>query len=123
MEITSKDLKDLISKKLTWLRKKYKKTIPEAAVDLNLDYTTYYMIAKGIQLPHLLTLFNINKRYGLSMDWWFKELDKIKPRDAEKLEKKVAEFELLSSFNKLDKNAQAVALRLLKNYSKERKYK
>jgi hypothetical protein len=57
------------------------------------------------------------------MDWWFGELDKLKPQDAAKLEKKVAEFELLSSFNKLDKNAKTVVLRLLKNYAKERKYK
>jgi transcriptional regulator with XRE-family HTH domain len=122
-EISNTELKNLFSQKLNWLHKKHKKGIEEAALDLNLDYAQYYMLLKGKRLPQLRTLVNINKLYGLSMEWWFRELDKIKPKDAEKLEKKITEFELISSFNKLDKNAQAVVLRLLKNYHKERKYK
>ncbi|MDR1997185.1 MAG: hypothetical protein LBQ83_02535 [Candidatus Margulisbacteria bacterium] len=122
-EITDKDLKNLISKKLNWLHKQHKKTLEEAAFNLKLDYVQYYMLLKGSRLPHLLTLVNINKIYGLSMDWWFHDLDKLKPKEQKKLNKKITEFELISSFNKLDANAQTVVLRLLKNYHKERKHK
>jgi len=122
-EISNTDLKKLFSQKLSWLHKKHKKGIEETALDLNLDYAQYYMLLKGNRLPQLRTLVNINKIYGLSMDWWFCDLDKISARQQEKSEKKIMEFELLSNFNKLDKNAKAVVLQLLKNYHKERKYK
>jgi transcriptional regulator with XRE-family HTH domain len=118
--ITARDLKLLISKKLRLLRERSKKTLENSAEDLNLDYAQYCRMLKGTALPHLVTLAKINKFYNLDMNWWFKEprgcaQDKVRVRE------KTLEFELISSFQKLDIRTKEIVLEMINNLSKKRK--
>jgi transcriptional regulator with XRE-family HTH domain len=116
--ITDKDIKKLLSKKLEQLRKKTGKTIEDTAMDLSLDYSLYFHLLRGKRLPRLTTLLNINACYGLTLDWWFKELVKPAPSSKVQLDKKIAEFQLLNSFNKLDHKCQRLILKMFGNLSK-----
>jgi transcriptional regulator with XRE-family HTH domain len=118
--ITDKDLKLLISKKLRLLRESSKKTLENSAEDLNLDYAQYCRMLKGTTLPHLVTLANINKFYNLDMNWWFKEPREY-ARDKARLREKTVEFELISSFQKLDIQTKEIVLGMINNLSKKRK--
>ena len=74
-EITNEELKELISQKLALLRQNSRQTVEATAFDLGMDYSEYYRLLRGERLPHLRTLLRINKKYGISMDWWFNKLE------------------------------------------------
>jgi transcriptional regulator with XRE-family HTH domain len=116
-ELTNADLKSLISRKLTKLSADSKQTIEESGRDLGMDYSEYYRLLKGIRLPHLLTLLKINQKYGVSMDWWFNDME----TDNKKNTAKIAEFELVNNFKKLDEQAQNFISEILRSLVRNRK--
>ena len=118
--ISDDELKLLISKKLRQLRAQSQKTIEETANDLDLDITQYMRLLKGVRLPHLATLVNINKLYGLNMDWWFTEMLDNK-KDKNKITNRHLEFELLSSFRKLSLSQKELLLGMINNLPKNQK--
>ncbi|MDR1453867.1 MAG: helix-turn-helix domain-containing protein, partial [Candidatus Margulisbacteria bacterium] len=72
------NLKTLISKKLRQLRENSNETLEKTADFLDLNYSQYYRLLQGTQLPHLATLMKINQAYGLNMDWWFEDFAEIR---------------------------------------------
>ncbi|MDR1998089.1 MAG: helix-turn-helix domain-containing protein [Candidatus Margulisbacteria bacterium] len=118
--ITDGDLKLLISRKLRLLREKSKKTLENTAEDLNLDYAQYCRMLKGNSLPHLVTLANISKFYNLDINWWFKGLEERAP-DKARIYEKAVEFELASSFKKLDMQTKEIILGMINNLTRKRK--
>jgi transcriptional regulator with XRE-family HTH domain len=119
--ITDRDLKDLLSRKLNLLRKKSGKTLEETCAFLNLDYTQYHKLCHGVHFPHILTLLNINKAYGLDMNWWFSELDNLPSKREEKIKNNVNEANIINNYRKLDSKTKNVIVNLLKNLVKEQK--
>jgi len=117
-ELTNADLKQLLSKKLAFLRQNSRQTIENTALDLGMNFSEYYRLLKGDRLPHLLTLLKINRKYDLSMDWWFRDFPKDSP---EKIRRKAEDFLLLSNYHKLDNPAKAVVQDMLKNLAKNRR--
>jgi transcriptional regulator with XRE-family HTH domain len=117
-EITNAELKKLLSQKLALLRANSRQTIEATAIDLDMNFSEYYRLLKGDRLPHLRTLLRINKKYGLSMDWWFRELEEKAPA---KIGQKAEDLTLLGNYHKLDEQARQVVLDMLKNLAKNRK--
>ena len=115
------NLKSLISKKLRQLRADSNETLEKTADFLDLNYSQYYRLLQGTQLPHLATLMKINQAYGLDMNWWFKDFAKFNSAGIKvNVAKKGAENELLNNFNKLDLSSQKVLQKILKNMLKKR---
>ncbi|GBR76822.1 helix-turn-helix XRE-family transcriptional regulators [Candidatus Termititenax persephonae] len=110
-EITNAEIKKLLSKKLATLRKDSGQTLEATADELNLDLSEYFRILKGQRLPQLRTLLRINKKYGLNMDWWFKELEETAVNEKH-FRQKAIEAQLLSLLRKLDLGSQEVVLSL-----------
>lgn len=107
-------LKSLISKKLRQLRENSKETLEKTADFLDLNYSQYYRLWQGTQLPHLATLVKINRAYGLDMNWWFEDF--IPPAEISRdINKKAMEKELLVNFNKLDPRSKKILQKILKN--------
>ncbi|MDR1114039.1 MAG: hypothetical protein LBL50_02990 [Candidatus Margulisbacteria bacterium] len=113
--INDAELKALFSKKLQLLRRNSRKTIEETADFLDLEYAQYYRLLQGQRLPHLVTLFNISKAYGLDLNWWFKELSESERKNAATKES-AAEAQLLRGFSRLDKKAKNFAQKILQDF-------
>ncbi|MDR1113684.1 MAG: helix-turn-helix domain-containing protein [Candidatus Margulisbacteria bacterium] len=111
------ELKKLISKKLTLLLKSSGKTIEATAYELGMDFSQYYRLLKGQRMPLLPTLLRINKIYGVTMNWWFEDVDKI-PERLTKTNKNPLEFQLLNTFKKLNCKTQKTAVAVLKALAK-----
>jgi transcriptional regulator with XRE-family HTH domain len=115
------NLKTLISKKLRQLRKNSNETLEKTADFLDLNYSQYYRLLQGTQLPHLATLMKINQAYGLNMDWWFNDFAEIRTNKVltkEAVTQKAAEKELLNNFNKLDARSRKALQKILKTMLK-----
>jgi transcriptional regulator with XRE-family HTH domain len=110
-EITNADIKKLLSKKLAALRKDSGQTLEATADELDLDLSEYFRILKGQRLPQLRTLLRINKKYGLNMDWWFKELEEAVV-DEKHFRQKTIAAQLLGLLRRLDLGSQEVVLAL-----------
>ena len=117
--ITDKELKALLSRKLNLLRKKSGKTLEETCAFLNLDYTQYHKLCHGVHFPHILTLLNINKAYGLDMNWWFSELDNLSSKREEKIKNNTNETDIINNYRKLNKKTQKILVKMLKMLVKE----
>ena len=116
------NLKTLISKKLRQLRENSSETLEKTADFLDLNYSQYYRLLQGTQLPHLATLMKINQAYGLDMNWWFEDFAEIctaRVLTKETITQKAAEKELLHNFNKLDARSRRVLQKILKNMLKK----
>jgi transcriptional regulator with XRE-family HTH domain len=118
--ISNESLKKLLGRKLEQLRQNSNQTIEATALDLGLNFSEYYRLLKGKRLPHLRTLLNINTKYGISMDWWFSDLEIKMPS---KISQKAEELLLLSNYHKLDTMAKEVVQDMLKNLAKNRRKK
>ncbi|GBR73740.1 helix-turn-helix XRE-family transcriptional regulators [Candidatus Termititenax aidoneus] len=111
--MTNEILKKLISGKLEFLRKNSGETNEAAADSLDIDLSEFYRILKGHRLPHLKTLLRINRKYGVSMDWWFSELDGA-ARDKTPVRQKAFELQIAGLVKKLDAKTQEAVLAMLK---------
>jgi transcriptional regulator with XRE-family HTH domain len=119
-DVTDKELKHLISQKLKQLRKKSGKTLEETAQDLDLDYSIFYNLYNGRRLPRLTTLVKLSRRYGLPVEYWFKDLARMPPKNTTWVERRAVEFNLLKNFNRLDKQTRKVMSRILQKLGKGR---
>ena len=108
-EITNEYLKKLFSQKLALLRKVSKQTMEATADSLDMDVSEYYMLLSGKRLPHIKTLFRINEKYGLTMDWWFKEIRETGKTDTRT---EAIQSELLRNLRKLDKRDKETLLNI-----------
>ncbi|GBR74416.1 transcriptional regulator XRE family [Candidatus Termititenax aidoneus] len=112
-EITSETLKKLLSQKLTLLREKSGETMEETAFDLGLDTSDYFKFLKGKRLPHLLTLLRLGQKYGVSLSWWFSELEGI-PSNKMQSKNNSLELRVARIIGNLDDRLQKAALSMLK---------
>jgi transcriptional regulator with XRE-family HTH domain len=112
-KITNENLKRMLSQKLAMLREKSGQTMEAAAYDLDMNVSDYFRLLKGQRLPHLLNLLRLSKKYGVSLDWWFRELQEI-PRSAAQSQRDSFEAQALLVLKKLDSKLQPSALSLLK---------
>ncbi|GBR75884.1 hypothetical protein NO2_0515 [Candidatus Termititenax persephonae] len=113
-KLTDKDLKLLISKRLTQLQKQGGKTIEQTADYLDIDYSQYFNLLRGKRLAKLTTIVNIANIYNIGLDWFVKE------KAEEKTETKVNTLRLLSSFHKLNGTAQNIVLEILDNLARKK---
>jgi transcriptional regulator with XRE-family HTH domain len=113
VDFTSDDLKRLISRKLELLRQQSGQTIEASAMELNMDRSEFFRILKGQRLPMLTSMVRISKKYGVSLDWWFEDTDKI-PKRQNKAMYAPQEYQMLKTFKKLNDRAQKTALDTLK---------
>ena len=118
-----KELKTLISGKLKQIRKDSGHSIEKMAVEIGLDYSSFYKVYSGKNLPRLVTLFQISHVYGIPVEFWFKTLQKYTSNEKENVEQKIREFDILQVFDKLDVNISEVILKLLKGYLRKREIK
>ncbi|MDR1997086.1 MAG: helix-turn-helix domain-containing protein [Candidatus Margulisbacteria bacterium] len=112
-EISDDDLKKLFSEKLSLLRKNSGHTMEAIADSLDLDKSEYFRFLKGLRLPHLRTLLRISRKYGVTLDWWFKELDDL-PRDKNSMRQKTFELQALSALRKFRPEKRPGVLAALK---------
>ncbi|MDR2429096.1 MAG: helix-turn-helix domain-containing protein [Candidatus Margulisbacteria bacterium] len=101
-----------MSKKLETLRQHSGQTIEASADSLDMAVSEYFRFLKGQRLPHLLTLLRLSKKYGVTLDWWFSELD-IPPGDKAAFRQKTFELRTLSLLKKFPLPAQNAALDVL----------
>jgi transcriptional regulator with XRE-family HTH domain len=94
------------------LRKESGQTMEAAAESLDLDKSEYFRFLKGQRLPHLLTLLRLSKKYGVTLDWWFSELDAL-PANKAAFRQKTFELRALSLLKKFPPPAQNTALAVL----------
>ena len=111
-----KNLKEIVSRKLTQLLKNSGKTLEASAYDLNMPLSQYYRLLKGQCLPLLPTFLNISRVYGVSLDWWFTNNEPPKPQN--EIKRNLLEYKLLKTFKKLDGKAQKSALVILNTLAK-----
>jgi transcriptional regulator with XRE-family HTH domain len=120
-ELTNAELKKLLSKKLETLRKHSGQTIEATADSLDMAVSEYFRFLKGQRLPHLLTLLRLSKKYGVTLDWWFNELDALPAGNKAAFRRKTFELRTLSLLKKFSPATQNAALDVLaalaKNFS------
>jgi transcriptional regulator with XRE-family HTH domain len=112
-EINNEHLKKLFSRKLALLRETSAQTMEAAADSLDMDVSAYYMLLSGKRLPHIKTLLRLNRKYGVTMDWWFKELHETSSRKTDTRTEAVAS-EILNNLHKLDAKGQKTLLGISK---------
>jgi transcriptional regulator with XRE-family HTH domain len=113
-----KALKALISGKLKQVRQEQELTLESMAEQTGLDYTSFYRIYSGINLPKLITLLQISKTYAIPMEYWFKDVENFNAPRKNKLKQKMANLELWQVFQKLDGTAREIIAKMLKSYVK-----
>jgi transcriptional regulator with XRE-family HTH domain len=113
LDFTNADLKQLVSRKLELLRQQSGQTIDRAAAELEMDRSEFFRILKGKRLPMLRSMFRISRRYGVSMDWWFLDIDEL-PKRALIIRKNPREYQLLKIFKNLPERAQKTVLATVK---------
>jgi transcriptional regulator with XRE-family HTH domain len=118
-----KELTGLISKELQRIRRERCLTLENMADQTGLDYTSFYRIYSGINLPKLITLLQISKTYFIPMEYWFKEVENFAPARKLRLKQNRANLELLHTINKLDDAARTVIIKMLKSYVQKMKIK
>ncbi|GBR75139.1 helix-turn-helix XRE-family transcriptional regulators [Candidatus Termititenax aidoneus] len=106
-------LRKLFSRKLALLRETSAQTMEAAADSLEMDVSAYYMLLSGKRLPHIQTLLRLNRKYGVTMDWWFKELHET-PSSKTNTRTEAAASEILSNLHKLDAKGQKTLLGISK---------
>ena len=112
-ELSAEILKKTLGEKLSLLRQESGETIEEAAFGLGLDASDYFKFLKGKRLPHLLTLMRISQKYGVELNWWFNESDKIS-KSKTQIKNKMLEIQMARIISKLDPRMQKAALAMLK---------
>jgi transcriptional regulator with XRE-family HTH domain len=120
INFTNDDLKKIVSQKLELLRKQSGQTIDSAAAELDMDRSEFFRILKGQRLPMLRSIFRISKRYGVSLDWWFADVNELPERTAV-ARKNPREYQLLKIFKNLPDRAQKTVLATVKTLARNLK--
>ena len=117
-----RELKALISAKLKQIRKDSDHSIEKMAAEIGLEYTAFYNIYNGRNLPRLLTLIQISQTYNIPLDFWFKDLGSAGKEEKETPLLSNPQHDILRVFAKLDDNTKNVVLNILKGYVRKPKY-
>jgi transcriptional regulator with XRE-family HTH domain len=117
IDFTNADLKKIVSRKLELLRQQSAQTIDSAAYELDMDRSEFFRILKGKRLPMLRSMFRISRKYGVSMDWWFEDVDRLPQKPA----KDPLKSQLLRAFKKLDTKSQNNIVIMLKALAKSQR--
>jgi transcriptional regulator with XRE-family HTH domain len=112
-DISNDYLKKLFSRKLALLRETSAQTMEAVAESLDMDVSAYYMLLSGKRLPHIKTLLRLNRKYGVTMDWWFKELQETSSNKTNTRIEAIA-AETLNNLRKLDSKGQKILLGISK---------
>jgi transcriptional regulator with XRE-family HTH domain len=121
-EFTNEQLKELLSRKLAMLRKQSGQTIEATADSLDMDFSEYYRMLRGKNMPQLRTLLRFSRRYGVTLDWWFDEVEMIPPvveHRVLRLQSKNLEGQIVSLLRRLDVRFQEVLLDMAKSLVKK----
>ncbi|MDR1322918.1 MAG: helix-turn-helix transcriptional regulator [Candidatus Margulisbacteria bacterium] len=121
-EFTNEQLKELLSRKLAMLRKRSGQTIEATADSLDMDFSEYYRMLRGKNMPQLRTLLRFSRRYGVTLDWWFDGVEMIPPAAARhvlRLQSKNLEGQIVSLLRRLDARFQEVLLDTAKSLVKK----
>lgn len=121
--IAEKELKTLISGKLKEIRKDSGHSIEKMAAEIGLDYSSFYKVYSGYNLPRLITLYQISNIYGIPVEFWFSTLQKYTVKKKDTIEQKMREYDILQIFNKLDADTAQVILKVLKGYLRKKEIK
>ena len=116
------ELRALISSKLKEIRKKSGNTIEAMSEEIGIQYTNFWNVYSGANLPRLSTLAQISRTYNLPISYWFEDMDKISPKRQAEVQKKTKTVDMLTTYEKLDENTQEVILKILKSYVNKRKH-
>jgi transcriptional regulator with XRE-family HTH domain len=116
ISFTNEELKKIVSRKLELLRQQNAQTIDSAAYELDMDRSEFFRILKGKRLPMLRSMFRISKKYGVSMDWWFEEVDRLPQHSV----KEPLKSHLLRAFKKLDPKSQSNIVIMIKALAKSK---
>ncbi|MDR1452439.1 MAG: hypothetical protein LBJ25_00480 [Candidatus Margulisbacteria bacterium] len=115
-----KNLKSIVSKKLTFLLKNSGKTLEATAYALDMPLSQYYRLLKGQCLPLLPTFIHISKIYRTSLDWWFADTalpKRVKPAPDP------AEYQVFKILKGLDAGDQKIVLATLRTLARRLKTK
>ncbi|MDR1997350.1 MAG: helix-turn-helix transcriptional regulator [Candidatus Margulisbacteria bacterium] len=115
----AKELKALISSELKRIRKEKGLTLEAMADQAGLEYTSFYRIYSGGNLPKLITLLQISRAYAIPMEYWFKDIENFGTAKKAGLQQKLADLDLLQTLNRLDASAKEVISKMLKSYVKK----
>ena len=117
-EFTNEQLKELLSRKLAMLRKQSGQTIEATADSLHRVFSEYYRMLRGKNMPQLRTLLRFSRKYGVTLDWWFDEVEMIPPateRQVLRLQSKNLEGQIVSLLRRLEVRFQEVLLETAKS--------
>jgi transcriptional regulator with XRE-family HTH domain len=114
--LSDENLKQVISKKLEMLRKQSGLTMERTAHDLEMDTSEYFRILKGQRVPLLRSMLRFSRKYGVSMDWWFKDIEL--PQKSIEPVKNPVEYQIFKILKGLDAKKQKIALTTLKALTK-----
>ncbi|MDR1453000.1 MAG: helix-turn-helix domain-containing protein [Candidatus Margulisbacteria bacterium] len=117
-----KELKILISSKLKQIRKQSGNTIEQMAEEIGIEYTNFWNLYSGVNLPRLSTLFQLSKTYNFPIGYWFEGLEKLTVKEKAAARQKTKLANLLNVYQKLDENTQDVVLNILKSHARRRKH-
>ncbi|MDR1323349.1 MAG: helix-turn-helix domain-containing protein [Candidatus Margulisbacteria bacterium] len=117
-----KELKTLISNKLKQIRKQSGNTLEQMAEEIGIEYTNFWNLYSGANLPRLTTLFQLSKTYNFPIGYWFEGLEKLTAKEKAVAREKTKLTDLLNVYQKLDENTQDVVLNLLKSHAHKRKH-
>jgi transcriptional regulator with XRE-family HTH domain len=116
-----KELKALIGGKLKRICQEQSLTLENMADQTGLDYTSFYRIYSGANLPKLITLLQISKTYAIPMEYWFKDIENFDAVRKNKIKQKMADLDLMQVFQKLDGSARKIIVQMLKSYVEKNK--
>ncbi|GBR75600.1 putative transcriptional regulators [Candidatus Termititenax persephonae] len=114
-----KRLKTLMCGKLKQIKEKNGYSLEEMAYEIGLDYASFYSIYKGRTLPRMVTLFQISETYGIPLEAWFRDVEKLAVRERAVRRREFSE--LARVFNRLDIKAQKATLKILRHYLRKQK--
>jgi transcriptional regulator with XRE-family HTH domain len=117
-----KELKILISSKLKQIRKQSGNTIEQMAEEIGIEYTNFWNLYSGVNLPRLTTLFQMSKTYDFPINYWFEGLEKLTAEEKSAARKKTKLANMLNVYQRLDENTQDVVLKILKSHANRRKH-
>ncbi|MDR1997127.1 MAG: helix-turn-helix transcriptional regulator [Candidatus Margulisbacteria bacterium] len=121
--IIEQELKAVISGKLKQIRADNDHSIEKMAEETDLEYTAFYNIYSGRNLPRLPTLIQISQTYAIPMEFWFRNITELKPPEKkENIHRSGLELDILRVFARLDAVTRDVILKILKGYIRKPKY-
>jgi transcriptional regulator with XRE-family HTH domain len=113
-----RELKLLISGKLKKIKAQTGSSLEKMADEIGIDYVSLYNVYKGVNLPRIVTLFQISQAYDLPLGFWFKEAERLAGR--RKNSRRREQAAALRLFDQLDTRNQKVMLKIMRHSLKKK---